>query len=238
MLSAANHLVGRVLCAMGFLAALGMTSGVAHADATPTQVVLVSMPNVSTTNTPAASGIAELVLQEGEVRISVTDLPHLDSDGQYVAWVVDTDSNAFLRLGAFNTGQSTGAAHFETVLPDNIPTTQHWNLVLVTIENTSTPDHPGPAHSIAGMFPAAGSDLVPELLPNTGGADDDNELPVASRESRVAGSAGLFRARRWADWLPILGAAALTLGLGSGAGFVLGRRSTRDSRPATRNSRP
>src|SRR5918911_2801069 len=146
MLSAANHLVGRILCAMGFLAALGMTSGVAHADATPTQVVLVSMPNVSTTNTPAASGIAELVLQEGEVRISVTDLPHLNGDGQYVAWVVDTDSNAFLRLGAFNTGQSTGAAHFETVLPDNIPTTQHWNLVLVTIENTSTPDHPGPAH--------------------------------------------------------------------------------------------
>jgi hypothetical protein len=180
---------------------------VAHADATPTQVVLVYTPNVSTTNTPAASGIAELVLQEGEVRISVTDLPRLDGDGQYVAWVVDTDSNAFLRLGAFNTARSSGAAHFETVLPETAPTDQRWNLVLLTIENTSTPDHPGPAHSIAGMFPAAGSDIAPALLPNTGGADDD-ELPPSHR----------------ADWLPVAGLASLTLLAGFGAGYALGRR--------------
>src|SRR5918911_1776557 len=171
--------------------------GVAHADATPTQVVLLYMPNVSTTNTPAATGIAELVLQEGEVRLSVADLPHLDGNGQYVAWVLDTDSNTFLRLGAFNTARSTGAAHFETVLPESAPTNHHWNLVLVTIEDTPTPDHPGPAHSIAGLFPPSGSDLVPELLPNTGGLADD-ESPVMSRESwaRPMGR------QRWANWLP------------------------------------
>ena len=67
---------------------LTMLPGAAHADATPTQVVLVYTPRLATTNTPAASGVAELVLQEGEVRIAVTDLPHLDGDGQYVAWVV------------------------------------------------------------------------------------------------------------------------------------------------------
>lgn len=182
--------------------------GVAHADATPTQVVLVYMPNVSTTNTPSATGIAELVLQEGEVRISVTDLPHLDGEGQYVAWVVDTDSNTSLRLGAFNTARSTGAAHFETVLPETTPTNQHWKLVLLTIENTPTPDHPGPAHSIAGMFPAAGTDLLPEMLPNTGGAEDD-DLPVVSPRP---------------DWLSMAGLAALTLVVGFGAGYVFGRR--------------
>ena len=181
--------------------------GVAHADATPTQVVLLYMPNVSTTATPAASGIAELVLQEGEVRIAVADLPRLDGDRQYVAWVLDTDANTFLRLGAFNTAQSTGAAHFETVLPDPIPTA-HWNLVLLTVEDGPTPDHPSARHSIAGMFLPSGSDLVPELLPNTGGADLD-DLPIASRK---------------ADWLPTAGLAALTLCVGFGAGYVFGRR--------------
>src|ERR671929_2311123 len=87
-----------------------LLAGVVHADATPTEVVLLYMPNVSTTNTPAASGVAELVLQEGEVRMSVTNLPHLDGGGEYVAWVIDTDSNTFLRLGAFNTAQTTGSA--------------------------------------------------------------------------------------------------------------------------------
>jgi hypothetical protein len=191
--------------------------GVAHADATPTQVVLLYMPNVSTTNTPAASGVAELVLQEGEVRLSVADLPHLDGNGQYVAWVLDTDSNTFLRLGAFNTAQSTGAAHFETVLPESTPTNGHWNLVLLTIENTPTPDHPGPAHSIAGMFPPSGSDLVPELLPNTGGADDE---PLAVSRQR---SAEIRQA--WADWLPNPGLGALLLLVGGGAGYVFGRRA-------------
>ena len=217
----------RLLACLALL--LMVLPGVAHADATPTQVVLVSMPNVSTTSTPSASGIAELVLQEGEVRISVTDLPHLDANGQYVAWVVDTDSNAFLRLGAFNTAPSTGAAHFETVLPETTPTNQHWSLVLLTIENTPTPDHPGPAHSIAGMFPPSGSDLLPQLLPNTGGADD--ESAVVSRDSSLGGPVAT-RART--NWLAILGPATLTLALGGVAGFTLGRRSrlsTLDSRP-------
>jgi hypothetical protein len=206
----------RLLVCLALL--LMVLPGVAHADATPTQVVLVYTPNVSTTNTPAATGIAELVLQEGEVRISVTDLPHLDSDGQYVAWVVDTDSNAFLRLGSFNTARSTGAAHFETVLPETTPIDQHWNLVLLTIENTPTPDHPGPAHSIAGMFPAAGSDVVPEMLPNTGGADDDEPSAISNPRSALARSG-------WANWLSNTGLAALLLGAGSVAGYAIGKRS-------------
>jgi hypothetical protein len=192
----------------------------ALADATPTQVVLLYMPNVSTTGTTTASGIAELVLPEGEVRISATDLPRLDGSAQYVAWVVDTDTNDFLRLGAFNTAQTTGAVHFEQVLPDPIDTKQHWNLVLLTVEDSATPDHPGTRHSIAGMFPPSGADLVPELLPNTGGLPDE-AYPVVGRQSSVAGQS---------NWLPNMGLVALGLAITGVAGYALGRRSARPSR--------
>ena len=203
--------------ATGFLAALSMTvaalsmtlpltTRVAHADATPTQIVLLYMPGVSTTGTTAATGVAELVLQEGEVRISVTGLPRLDGNDQYAAWVLDTDATRFFRLGTFNTAQSTGAVHFEQVLPEAIPTA-HWNMVLLTLEDSLNPDHPSARHSLAGMFPPSGSDLVPELLPNTGGADDVSPL-----------SSG-----RTAEWLSKLGLPSLTLTLGAGAGYALGR---------------
>ena len=198
---------------------------VAHADATPTQIVLLYMPNVSTTGTPAASGIAELVLPEGEVRISATGLPRLAGSEQYVAWVVDTDANAFLRLGNFNTAQSTGAAHFEQVLPDPVPADRHWNLLLLTIEDSPTPARPGPRHSLAGLFPPSGSELAPELLPNTGGPAPD-EPPANPRSDGLArrGRADGLTGQERSDWLATLGLAALTLVVGLGAGYAFGRR--------------
>ena len=93
----------------------------AFADATPVELVLLYMPNVSTTDTPKASGSAELVMEEGEFRISTADLPRLDAERRYVAWVVNTSTNEFDRLGAFNTRESTGSVHYENVLPDAIP---------------------------------------------------------------------------------------------------------------------
>src|SRR5947209_6097153 len=119
--------------AVGFaLAALSLLSagvGVVSADATPVQLLLVYTPNVSNTNTPKASGIAELVMPEGEVRISATDLPRLDGSKQYVAWVVNSGTNEFRRLGAFNSAESNGSVHYENVLPDAIPN-KHWDLLL------------------------------------------------------------------------------------------------------------
>lgn len=182
-------------------------SGLAFADATPVELVLVYTPNVSTTGTTAASGIAELVMPEGEFRVSTADLPRLDDDRQYVAWVVNTDSNEFQRLGAFNTAESTGAVHYENVLPDAIPNKQ-WNLLLVTVENTATPDHPSAKHSIAGVFPTADQTL-PGILPNTGGDPDADDLPPTSGP----------------DWTVTSGLAALTLAIGGGAGYVLGRKT-------------
>ena len=184
-----------------------LLASAAHADATPVQLVLLYMPNVSNTGTTSASGIAELVMPEGEVRVSTADLPRLD-DKHYVAWLVNSGTNEFQRVGAFNTAQSTGAVHYENVLPDAIPN-RHWNLFLVTVENSATPDRPSARHSIAGVFPSADSQTLPGALPNTGGDPDAYVPPAVTRP----------------DWTSMPGLAALTLFIGAGAGYVLGRRA-------------
>ena len=181
-----------------------MLAHVVLADATPVQLVLLYMPNVSNTGTLAASGIAELVMPEGEVRINAADLPRLDSEKQYVAWVINTDTNQFQRLAAFNTAESTKAVHYERVLDDPIPN-HHWNLLLVTIEDSAQPGRPSSQHSIAGVFPNPDNASLPIVLPNTGGADPD-PLPAAIRP----------------DWQLMAGLAALTGTVGGAAGYVLG----------------
>jgi hypothetical protein len=189
------------------LGALFGASLLAHgvlADATPIELVLLYMPNVSNTGTQSASGIAELVMPEGEVRITAADLPHLDGDKQYVGWVVNTETNQFQRLGAFNASESTGAVHYENVLADAIPN-NHWNLLLVTLEDSAQPAKPSSKHSIAGVFPRADNEPLPGVLPNTGGADP-YDLPAPNRP----------------DWLSMLGLAALTSTVAGAAGYRLG----------------
>jgi len=200
--------VRRALVAVLALVATLAWSGAALADATPVQLVLLYMPNVSNTGTTSASGIVELVMPEGEVRINTADLPRLDNDKQYVAWVVNSGTNEFQRLGAFNTAESTGAVHYENVLPDAIPN-KHWDLFMVTVENSATPDRPSARHSIAGVFPIADHQTLPGALPNTGGDPDAYVLPAATRP----------------DWTSMPGLAALTLVLGAGAGYVFGTRA-------------
>jgi hypothetical protein len=51
----------RVVAAiLAVVIATGLLARIALADATPVQLVLLYMPNVSNTGTPSASGIAEL----------------------------------------------------------------------------------------------------------------------------------------------------------------------------------
>jgi hypothetical protein len=184
---------------------------VALADATPIQMILLYMPNVSNTDTPKASGIAELVMPEGEVRVTAAELPRLDGAEQYVVWVVNSESNQFQRIGSFNSAESTAAVHYENVLPDAIPN-NHWNLLLVTIEANANATRPGARHSIAGVFPKVDNQPLPGLLPNTGG-DVPVELSAVSDQQ----SAG-------ANWLLSAGLAALTLTLGAAAGYAAGKR--------------
>jgi hypothetical protein len=161
--------------------------------------------------------VAELVPSEGEVRIKAADLPHLDGDQRYVAWVVNSSTNDFQRLGAFNTAASTGAVDYETVEPDAIPD-KSWNLLLITVEDSGNPESPSNKHSIAGVFPSADDAPLPVVLPNTGGAPDGvvgcSPLAVSCQLARF----GQF------DWLVASGLVALVGTTTFGAGLLLGRR--------------
>jgi hypothetical protein len=196
----------RCVLALIALAATLLGGRIALADAAPTQLVLLYMPNVSNTGPSTSSGIAELVMSEGEVRITAANLPRLDGDSKYVAWVVNSQTNEFERLGAFNTAASTGAVDFETVEPDAIPN-HNWNLLLITVEDNADASSPSSQHSIAGVFPSPDNAPLPVLLPNTGGDPDATyNLPQDNRP----------------EWTVTAGLAALTLVVGSGAGYVLG----------------
>jgi len=211
--------VARSALAALAVACVGATviANVALADATPVQLVLLYMPSVSNTDTPMASGIAELVMLEGEVRIKAADLPRLDDGKQYVAWVVNSQTNEFQRLGAFNTAESTGAVSYETVLPDAIPN-KHWNLLLVTVEDSADAAKPGSHHSIAGVFPSTDNAPLPLALPNTGGdeplAMSCQPLAVSCELSAVSG----------ADWRVESVLAALVVGVTFVAGYAVGRQ--------------
>jgi hypothetical protein len=182
------------------------SEGVALANGKPIQIVLSYAPDISNTGPQNATGVAELVLAEGEVRVAATGLPRLDPPRHYEAWVLNTSSNEALALGSFNTAYTTGDARLDQVLPGAIPD-KRWNLFLVTIEEAPTPTRPSQQRIIAGHFPPEGTEPQPGLLPNTGGAQDDQ----TSRAGRP-------------DWMLVAGLGALTLGLGAAAGYGLGRR--------------
>jgi hypothetical protein len=198
----------RAILALAAIAATLMWGRLAHADAAPVQLILMYMPGVSNTGAKSASGVAELVMSEGEVRIKTADLSRLDGDSQYVAWLVNSTTNDFERLGVFNTAASTGAVDYEIVETDAIPD-KDWNLLLVTVEDSATPDSPSTKHSIAGVFPSADNQPLPVLLPNTGGAPDEPyQAPDAGRP----------------EWLSVAGLAALVGSITFGTGFVLGHK--------------
>lgn len=198
-------LLARMLAVCALLASVSLVRPAprALADAAPVELVLLYLPNVSNTGTKTASGIAELVMSEGEVRIAATGLPHLDGDARYLAWLVNSQTNEFQRLGAFNADESDQSVRFDNVLPDAIPN-KHWNLLLLSVEASAEPARPSNKHSLAATFPSPDQDQPPALLPNTGGAPDDT--PIA----------------RQPEWLPMAGLAALAALLGFGAGYGLG----------------
>src|SRR5690242_110232 len=90
----------RAVLALAAIAATLMYGKLAHADAAPVQLILLYMPAVSNTGTSSATGVAELVMSEGEVRIQAAGLPRLDGDKRYAAWLVNSRTNDFQLLGA------------------------------------------------------------------------------------------------------------------------------------------
>jgi hypothetical protein len=211
-----------VLVLLG-IAATSLFGRVAFADAAPVQLILLYMPKVSNTGTDSATGVAELVMSEGEVRIKTAALPRLDDSKSYVAWVVNSTTNDFQRLGAFNTAASTGAIDYETVESDAIPN-KDWNLLLITVEDSTDAQQPSDHHSIAGVFPSADNAPLPVLLPNTGGDPDDSGCQRSAISCQLATAQVQLSLMTQAEWMAVSVLGALVLGATFTTGYAAGRR--------------
>jgi hypothetical protein len=212
----------RSVIALSAIAATMLWGRVAHADAAPVQMILLYMPNVSNTGSTKASGVAELVMSEGEVRIKAADLPRLN-DQQYVAWVVNSNTNQFQRLGAFNTSESSGSVAYETVEPDAIPN-KDWNLLLITVEDSADADTPSKYHSIAGVFPSADNAPLPVALPNTGGNPDAASCQPSAISCQLDAVGDQLSLVSQAEWMAASVLSVLVMGVTFGAGYALGQK--------------
>jgi hypothetical protein len=138
------------------------------ANGKPIKVILTYLPALSNWGPADATGVAEVVMKEGEVGIDVVGLPPL-SEEAYSGWIINSNDNKALRLGHFNT-DSSKTAKVRAVLPSEIPD-NGWNLVLITVEPKGQANSlPGDRKSIGGYFPDANAELRgPSQLPRTGG---------------------------------------------------------------------
>lgn len=155
--------------------ALALASAPAPARAcqlgcTPINVILSYLPGLSNWGSEKATGVAELVLSEGEARGRVIGLPPLTNE-VYSVWLIATSTDEALAFGAFNTDQ-TQRGQFRFILPQEIPA-RPWNLLLITVQPAGEPaGRQSDKRSIGGYF--VGPDQrgqQPRELPNTGGDD-------------------------------------------------------------------
>ena len=171
--------------------ALALTPAPAPARAcqlgcTPINLVLSYLPGLSNWGPEKATGIAELVLAEGEARGRVIGLPRLTNEA-YGVWLIATSTDDAIAFGTFNTDQ-TQRAQFRFILPQEIPE-RPWNLLLITVQPAGEPaGRQSDKRSIGGYF--VGPDQrgqQPRELPNTGG---DGAQPGAAPGDAPAPPAG------------------------------------------------
>ncbi|MBI4300300.1 MAG: hypothetical protein HY677_04120, partial [Chloroflexi bacterium] len=79
----------RILLVFGIgfivLSAMAANGGLAFANGAPIRVVLSYLDGVSNTGPKSASGIAEVVMAEGQVNLNVAGLPRLNGES-YTVW--------------------------------------------------------------------------------------------------------------------------------------------------------
>lgn len=206
---------GFALAAGAALLALALAllapAGPAQANGTPIRITLKYLNGVSNFGPRNATGTAELITSEGEVRLLAAGLEQLPDDQEYQVWISSSNPVERLRLGTVQVS-SSGVGRLDTVLQQPIPE-KDWDLMVVTVEaKGSQPAQPSERRAIAGQFSVRGegSGDAPRVLPNTGGA----ETPTGAPDSGLLG-------------LTLGGTILLALLVVGAIGFALGRAGSR-----------
>jgi hypothetical protein len=188
--------LGLAMLATVALVAVAGSPRPAHANGVPTEVNL-SYIGLSNWGPEDASGLAELMLAEGIVRVAADGLPRLENES-YQGWLVNSESGDAISFGRFN-ASALGTVAFEGTLP---PIADFgFDLIILTAE--PDPDDAPQASSqrgIGGYFSLVGergadgandagaAGTAPEQLPNTG---DPALFMDIARMSLLAAAMGL-----------------------------------------------
>ena len=149
-------------------------AGPVQANGTPIRITLRYLSGLSNFGPQTATGVAELITSEGEVRLTAAGLQKLTDADEYQVWISSDETGERMRLGIVQVNEQ-GVGRLDTVLSQPIPE-KPWNLMVLSIEaKGSQPAAPGNRLSIAGRFSMKGEGAgeAPRVLPNTGG-----EVPV------------------------------------------------------------
>lgn len=179
-------------------------AGVAEANGAPQRVILTYLPNVSNWGPTGATGIAEFVQVEGQVRFTALGLPK--PDGVYALWLTSGNGKQSIELGE-PTIDDQGVTRLDRTLPEAIPD-QRWETMVLTVEKPGA-QRTGPSdkRSIAGYVGEPGAQGV-QQLPRTGDGPEtpsgrSSELPIVPMVASALGggavvalSLGLVRLRR------------------------------------------
>ncbi len=226
------------------LAGLTVATGTAAANGTTTKVILSFLQGFSNFGSNSATGIAEVILKEGEIQITATGMDILEND-TYQIWLLNEATGDIFNAGRVSPDAS-GNIDAKNILPDEIPDL-NWSLMFFSVEPPDVVvEKPSSKISIAGRFEvaippqggAAENDnenkdenkeedegespvLLPEELPDTGGARNSNLVPFAIDGSRL-NVISQNEVNPFADSRLWVGA-GIILAVALGLGFGLGR---------------
>jgi hypothetical protein len=196
---------------LAFALAVIAPAGPALANGTPIRITLQYLNGVSNFGPQNATGTAELITSEGEVRLQAVGLQKLADTEEYAVWISTPNPDDRMRLGAFQANDG-GVGRLDIVVQSGIPE-KDWDLMVLTVEaKGSQPQTPSEKRAIAGRFsmsPSGGGN-APRVLPNTGGDTPTTGVPPS-------GLLGLSNG----------GTILLALLVVGGIGFALGRAGSR-----------
>lgn len=171
---------------------LPLVTGIGRAEANgePVKIILTYLDGVSNWGPTNATGVAEVVRQDGEVKFNIAGLTPL-ADETYTGWLVNTGTNETMNVGQFNADQS-GVVKVTLEEPVEFPD-KGWNLVLVTVEAKGpAASNPNDRKSVAGYYPNRPQGTqAPAQLPQTGGDTNpntslNNPAPAANNQTQVS----------------------------------------------------